>query len=194
MLTADVVLFGLIDDRLSTLLIRRKHDPFVGRWAFPGGFVDEYEPPPSAARRELKEETGVDVERDALRLFGVFGQRGRDPRGWTVTVSYYAIVDVEAHAAVAGDDAASVAWRPVRRTGPLAFDHRPMLTSALQAMRHDIYATSAAKPLLDANFPPSDLLEAYRRLDPNCPAGSELVQRLLSCGTLRKRSGSLCFS
>lgn len=78
----------------SMLLIQRKHDPFAGKWALPGGFVDEGEPLDQAAARELQEETSVDTVAQQIRLeqVGAFGDPGRDPRGWTVTVAYVAIV------------------------------------------------------------------------------------------------------
>lgn len=191
MLTADIVLFGIVEEQLSTLLIRRKHDPYQGRWAFPGGFVDEYERPELAARRELREETGVDV--DTLRLFGAFGQRGRDPRGWTVTVSYYAIVDAPSLSVAAGDDAASVAWKPIDRTGSLAFDHREMLQLALSTMRENIYTRPDAKRLLDSPMSPSQLHKVYRHLDRECPAPAALIARLQANGILQRVGRSLRF-
>src|SRR2546421_17295 len=66
----------------QVLLIRRKHDPFAGMWALPGGFVEMDEPLEAAARREFKEETGVDV--GEIEQLGTFGDPGRDPRGRTI--------------------------------------------------------------------------------------------------------------
>ena len=74
------------------LLIQRKHEPFAGAWALPGGFVDEGEPLNVAAARELQEETSVDPSTIAIEQVGAYGDPGRDPRGWTVTVAYCAIV------------------------------------------------------------------------------------------------------
>lgn len=81
-------------DEPSMLLIQRKYDPFAGKWALPGGFVDQGEPLDSAAARELQEETGVDASAENIRLeqVGAFGDPGRDPRGWTVTAAYVAII------------------------------------------------------------------------------------------------------
>jgi ADP-ribose pyrophosphatase YjhB (NUDIX family) len=74
------------------LLIQRKNDPFAGHWALPGGFVDELEELDAAAARELQEETSVDPAAVALEQVKAFGGPGRDPRGWTITVAYVAIV------------------------------------------------------------------------------------------------------
>jgi ADP-ribose pyrophosphatase YjhB (NUDIX family) len=77
----------------KVLLIQRKFEPFAGSWALPGGFVDEGEPLEAAAARELQEETSVDVATSvSLEQVGAFGDPGRDPRGWTVTVAYCAVV------------------------------------------------------------------------------------------------------
>ena len=86
-LTTDCVVF---DKRGNVLLIRRKHDPFKGSYALPGGFVEVGELVEDACRRELKEETGLDV--GALRLIGVYSDPNRDPRGHTCSIAYLAHV------------------------------------------------------------------------------------------------------
>jgi 8-oxo-dGTP diphosphatase len=123
-LTVDVVLVTR-DAAPWVLLIRRKADPFAGKWALPGGFVDDNERLIDAARRELKEETGV--EQADLEQLHTFGDPGRDPRGWTVSVVYLALVSPDQLSATAGDDAAEVGWFPLGEPPPLAFDHANIL-------------------------------------------------------------------
>ncbi|MCR4414556.1 MAG: NUDIX hydrolase, partial [Thermoguttaceae bacterium] len=83
-LTVDCVVFGLDDKDLKVLLIERTSDPFAGRWALPGGFVEMDESLDDAARRELREEAGLeDVFLEQLYTFGAVD---RDPRGRVVTV------------------------------------------------------------------------------------------------------------
>jgi len=82
------------------LLIQRKTDPFAGLWAFPGGFVEEKETLEQSAKRELQEETGI--SRLYLEQLYTFGDPGRDPRGHTVTVAYYALVKLSDHAPQGG--------------------------------------------------------------------------------------------
>jgi 8-oxo-dGTP diphosphatase len=119
-LTVDVALVTRDADP-RVLLIQRKADPFAGKWALPGGFVDENERLIDAARRELKEETGV--EQADLEQLHTFGDPGRDPRGWTVSVVFLARATLDQLKPVAGDDAAAVGWFPLSEPPPLAFDH-----------------------------------------------------------------------
>lgn len=122
--TVDVALITL-ETRPRVLLIQRKAEPFEGAWALPGGFVEENEPLIDAARRELKEETAV-VQGDLEQLH-TFGDPGRDPRGWTVSVAYLARVQPKELKPVAGDDARAVAWFDLNDLPPLAFDHADIL-------------------------------------------------------------------
>jgi 8-oxo-dGTP diphosphatase len=124
-LTVDVAVVTR-EPRPRVLLIRRKHDPFAGTWALPGGFVDENEPLASAACRELEEETGVTGA--ILEQLYTSGDPGRDPRGWTVSVVYLAQVEPGAVKPVAADDAAEVNWFPLDEPPELAFDHAKLLS------------------------------------------------------------------
>jgi 8-oxo-dGTP diphosphatase len=126
-LTVDLVLVTG-EDRPRVLLIRRKKDPFAGSWAFPGGFVDDGERLTDAARRELKEETGLEVAE--IEQLYTAGDPGRDPRGWTVTVAYLVRVEADALKPVAADDADEVGWFPADEPPPLAFDHAMILGHA----------------------------------------------------------------
>ncbi|MEM7201960.1 MAG: NUDIX hydrolase [Planctomycetota bacterium] len=129
-LTVDVVVVAApVDGRARVLLIRRKGPPFRGAWALPGGFVDIDEDVEAAARRELREETGLAVAK--VRLLGVYGAVGRDPRGRTVSVVYLALHPGAPPAAVAGDDASGADWFALARPpSKVAFDHREILRDA----------------------------------------------------------------
>jgi len=128
MVTVDAILVregGRPGAPREVLLVRRGQEPFEGMWAIPGGFVEMDEDLPDAARRELVEETGLDV--DTLEQFRTFGKPGRDPRGRQVTVAYIADVSRELPAPRAGDDAAEAKWFPLDALPPLAFDHAEVL-------------------------------------------------------------------
>ena len=129
--TTDIVLLAGREAGLSVLLVRRKGEPFAGQWALPGGFLDEGETLQACAARELKEETGV-VAPD-LTLVGAYGDPGRDPRGWTVSIAFRARVDSEDVTPVAGDDAAEVGWFAVDSLPGLAFDHGRIVADAIRA-------------------------------------------------------------
>ena len=141
--TADCVILRRETEtgRLHVLLIQRAKEPFAGRWALPGGFVNKDEPLIDAARRELREETGLRVTK--LRQIGAFGDPGRDPRGWTVSVAYLAEVSGTKHKAQAADDAQAVDWFPVDALPRLAFDHGKILKLALAA--HSNEGTKAGR-------------------------------------------------
>jgi 8-oxo-dGTP diphosphatase len=125
--TVDIVVVTR-EKKPRVLLIRRKHEPYAGCWALPGGFVDEGETLVQAARRELHEETGLKLSR--LEQLFTFGDPGRDPRGWTVSVAFISRFDAKKVKAVAADDAAEVGWHPLDRLPALAFDHRTILRNA----------------------------------------------------------------
>jgi 8-oxo-dGTP diphosphatase len=132
--TADVACFAEADGATHILLIRRRHDPFAGRWALPGGYVEQDEGLEAAALRELREETGL--EGIAVEQLGAYGDPGRDPRGHTVTAAYLARLGslVEATGA---DDADEASWFPIDGLPPLAFDHDRIIADAIRRYRRE---------------------------------------------------------
>lgn len=130
--SADTVAFRDGASGREVLLIRRGGEPYVGRWALPGGFVEEMERPVEAARRELAEETGLRPTGELAQL-GAYADPGRDPRGWIVTVVYTVELAPGEDATVAGgDDASEAAWFPVEALpSPMAFDHETIVADAL---------------------------------------------------------------
>ena len=125
-LTVDLI---IINQNREILLIKRGKDPFKDKWAFPGGFVNENEPLEVAARRELAEETTI-AEIGELHQFKTFGDPGRDPRGWVVTVAFAARVEQKLNA-VGSDDAAEAQWFKLDELPELAFDHAQILEEYL---------------------------------------------------------------
>jgi len=123
-LTVDCAIF---DRESRVLLIRRGNEPFKGAYALPGGFVDVGETVEDACRRELREETGIEV--GELRLVGVYSDPKRDPRGHTVSVAFLAQAP-DRMTPRAGDDAAAVEWVENWRDSTLAFDHAKILADA----------------------------------------------------------------
>jgi 8-oxo-dGTP diphosphatase len=160
-LTVDCVVFGLdlAEECLKALLIERALEPFAGRWALPGGFIRKGESPEEAAARELEEETGIaDVYLEQLYTFG---EPGRDPRGWVVSVAYYALVSPEKHAITAASDARRVAWLPVTDLPPLAFDHARIIETALRRLRGKLTYAPVGFELLPRKFTIKQLQKLY---------------------------------
>lgn len=143
--TVDVVLFTIRGGELAVLMIRRGGPPFKGQWALPGGFVEENESLERAASRELKEETGI--EQTALEQLGAFGDPGRDPRGHTVSVAFYAFLVAPARP-VAADDAADAQWVSVSALARqrVAFDHARIIALAVERLREHLASFAHEAP------------------------------------------------
>jgi 8-oxo-dGTP diphosphatase len=167
--TVDVAIFTIRDGALHVLLVKRRAPPFEGDWAMPGGHVETDEPLEAAALRELREETGVtDVYIEQLYTFG---DPGRDPRGRYITVAYFALISAD-HALHAGTDAAEARWWPARKLPKLAFDHRELLTYAIERLRNKLEYTTVGFQLLAKRFTLSELQDVYEAI-----LGRELDKR-----------------
>lgn len=143
-LTADILIFRekAASSEPDILLIQRKGHPYIEHWALPGGFAESGERIEDTAARELEEETGITGV--AMELVGIYSKPGRDPRGWTVSAAYMAVVSEDQVKPVAGDDAGKVCWAGVsadRGTvrisindvcidNELAFDHYEIISDA----------------------------------------------------------------
>jgi 8-oxo-dGTP diphosphatase len=164
--TVDVVIFTVLDDALQVLLVQRPdapQDPFPGRWALPGGFVnvDVDADLAACARRKLKEKTGV--VSPYLEQLGSWGSARRDPRGWSATHVYFALIPGDVVLA-RGANAADVAWFPVDevlRRPRLAFDHGPILEAAVARLRGKVEYTSLPAFLLPEPFTLPQLQRVY---------------------------------
>ena len=165
LLTVDTVIFTVRDDALQVLLVRRGIAPFKGRWAIPGGFVLADESLDDAARRELREETGLtDVWLEQLYTFG---DPGRDPRGRVITASYFALIspDRAPPLPLAGGDAADARWwNAADLPRPLAFDHEGILSTAIQRLRGKLTYTTIAFELLPQKFTLSEVQRVYEAI------------------------------
>ncbi len=158
-LTVDCVVFGLDEDALEILLIRRGLEPFCGRWALPGGFVHVDETLEDAALRELEEETGL--RKVFLEQLYTFGAIDRDPRERVVTVAYYALVKLSDHKVRAATDAADAAWFSLDDLPELAFDHGQILETALARLRGKIRYQPIGFELLPRKFTLTQLQRMY---------------------------------
>jgi 8-oxo-dGTP diphosphatase len=163
---ADVAVLTLVDGELSAVLVTRGKAPFLGAYALPGGFVHDDEDLVDAAVRELSEETDLHLAPDDLVQIGAYGAPERDPREdrRVVSICFVALV-ADLPPPAAGTDASGVAVVAVDRlldgTHPLAFDHRQLLTDAVERVRTLIEETPAALRFCPGEFTIPELLAVY---------------------------------
>lgn len=166
--TVDVVIFAIRDAHLQVLLVQRKDkpgEPYPGRWALVGGVVDLDQDASleACALRKLKEKTGISSP--YLEQLGSWGGESRDPRGWSITHVYFALIPPEAAVdPVSGANAADAKWAPATKTGvreKLAFDHDVILASALSRLRNKVEYTSLPAFLLSREFTLRELQQVY---------------------------------
>ncbi len=164
--TVDVVILTVVQEVLQVLLIRRKEAPHIRKWALPGGFKRPGETLDEAAIRELLEETGVEAPRH-LAQFGTYGDPGRDPRGNIVTVAYLAVTP-EVGELTAGTDADDARLWPVAEIVDgdtrLAFDHRQILTDAIEHARSQLEGTDLATAFVGPTFTLTELQSVYEAI------------------------------
>ena len=158
--TTDCVIFGYDGKELKVLLIERGIEPFKGCWAFPGGFLNMDEDALAGARRELKEETGL--EDVFIEQFHTFSEPGRDPRGRVITIAHYALVKIQE--VEGGDDAAQARWFPIGEVPPLAFDHDRILRMAMSRLKEKIHFEPVGFELLPDVFTMPQLQNLYEAI------------------------------
>lgn len=184
--TVDAVVFGYSKaDGVSLLLIQRKYDPFKGSWAIPGGFVLNEESLEEAVERELKEETGVEV--NYLEQLYSFGKPARDPRQRIVSIAYFGLVKASQYQELkASTDAENAAWFPIEELPKLAFDHKEILQVAIERLRAKIRYQPIGFELLDKKFPFSDLEKLYTALLDRPINRRNFSKKILSFGFLEE--------
>jgi 8-oxo-dGTP diphosphatase len=154
-ITADAVVFTILNKELKILLIRRKKEPFKAKFALPGGFVELNENLEDAAKRELEEETGVkDI---FLKKLEAYGNVGRDPRGRIVTIPFLALIDGEKVKLHASSDAELAKWYSAYDLPFLAFDHDKIIKEALEHLRAELEDTNIALQIMPEKFTLTEL-------------------------------------
>jgi len=161
--TVDVVILTITDEQLSVLLIRRGGAPYQNHWALPGGFKHPDETLDQAARRELREEAGIDAPAHLAQL-QAYGDPGRDQRTNVVSIAYLAVVrDLAAPAP--GGDATEAKVFPVSQSLAarvrLAFDHKRILKDAVDRVGAELEHSGLATAFVGPTFTLSELRSVY---------------------------------
>jgi 8-oxo-dGTP diphosphatase len=166
--TVDVLIFTVIEDMLKVLLVQRPSDPDErgpSLWALPGGFVnvDLDADLEACARRKLIEKTGV--ASPYLEQLGSWGGATRDPRGWSATHAYFALMPSDGITLAKGANATDVAWftidEPLLAKNRLAFDHAAILRAGVERLRSKVEYTSLPAYLLPEPFTLPQLQRTY---------------------------------
>lgn len=187
--SVDPVIFTVIQQELRILLVRRNIEPFKDCWALPGGLVDEKLDLDlhSAALRKLKEKTNVTTH--YLEQVETVGSASRDPRGWSVTVVYCALVTVPDVDLTATHGASEVRWEKVEKDGiamPLAFDHEKLVKSAISRLRAKVSYTTVAARLLTEPFTFLDLQSIHETILGRKIEKKSLMRRYENSGLLEE--------
>ncbi|MFP6561603.1 NUDIX domain-containing protein [Paraburkholderia sp. B3] len=188
--TVDVVIFSVLDNALQVLLVRRPAEagePFPGRWALPGGFVDVAVDTTleGCARRKLLDKTAV--RSPYLEQLGSWGSATRDPRGWSATHVWFALIAAQDVTLAKGANAAEVAWfavDAVARKGGLAFDHDTIVQAAVERLRGKVEYTSLPAFLLPEPFTLPQLQRMYEIVLGRPVDKSGFRTRMLAAGFL----------
>lgn len=159
-LAVDAIVFGYTQQKLHILLIKQKFGQMKDTWVLPGGFVKNDETLIEAVTRELKEETGVEV--NYLEQLFTFGDKiDRDPRFRVVSVAYFALVNSQKFTLVADTDAEEAHWFPIDRIPTLGYDHNEIVATALDRLKNKLTYQPIGFDLLDDEFLFSDLENLY---------------------------------
>ena len=154
------MIFGFDGVSIKVLLIQRGIEPYKGKWAFPGGFMQIDETVEECARRELEEETGL--KNASVEQFYTFSDVNRDPRERVITVAHYALVRLSE--VKGGDDAASAQWFAENEIPSLAFDHDRILRMARNCLKERICFEPIGFELLPEVFTMSELQNLYEAI------------------------------
>lgn len=170
LVSVDTVIFTVREARLEALLVQRGDgpgEPFAGRWALPGGFVDVVRDADleACARRKLQEKTGI--EAPYLEQLGSWGSARRDPRGWSTTHAYFALLPATSLDPIPGGHVSDTRWQAIDAPGPapaLAFDHADILGAAVRRLRSKVEYTSLPVYLMAPEFTLSELQGMYEAI------------------------------
>ena len=162
--SVDTVIFTVFDNALQVLLVQRDDYPFKHQWSLVGGYIDlEHDLTlEDTAKGKLAEKTGVKTP--YLEQCFTIGNKNRDPRGWSVTTVYFALLPYDKIQLKAGKGAIDIKWSIIdkyRVAEDLAFDHAEILRLAIERLRNKVLYTSLPAYLMPEKFTLRDLQTVY---------------------------------
>lgn len=173
--TVDCIIFGFDKEQIKVLLTKRGIEPYMGKWAFPGGFINMDETADNCARRKLSEEAGLkDI---FLEQLYTFSDLERDPRYRVISIAYYALVRSTDYILEAGLDIEQVQWFSLDEIPELAFDHNQILAVAIERLKGKIRYQPIGFELLSEKFTLPELHRLYEAV----------LQKKIERGNFRKK-------
>jgi len=162
--TVDTAIFTVIDSKLQVLTVKRSDHPCKGEWSLVGGFIDieKDKDLEATAKRKLKEKTSISTP--YLEQYGSIGNLKRDPRGWSVTNIYFALLPHDKIKLKAGSGASDIKWSVIEEDkvkDKLAFDHSNILKGCIERLRSKVHYTSLPVYLMKNSFSLRELQDVY---------------------------------
>ncbi|KIA96867.1 DNA mismatch repair protein MutT [Pedobacter kyungheensis] len=133
LVAVDCIVFGFDGEHLKILLVKRGLEPEINKWSLMGGFVGPDESPDDAANRVLKKMTGL--EGVYLEQMQIYGEPKRDPIERTLSVGYFALIDIHKYETQLNDDY-EAEWFLINERPKLIFDHNKMVADARKKLRY----------------------------------------------------------
>ena len=185
----DSVIYTVFDNALHVLLVKRAHPPFQDQWSLVGGFVDltvdhNLE---QTAKRKLKEKTGVDTP--YLEQFYTIGNHDRDPRGWSITTVYFALIPSQKIQLTPGYGSTDIKWAKINGGSvneSLAFDHLTILKNCTQRLKNKVMYTSLPVYLMEKTFTLNELQMVYEVIIDRKLDAKSFRRRMLNANLLQE--------
>ncbi len=188
--SVDTAIFTVIGDALHVLVVKREHHPHQGKWSLVGGFIDleADESLEDTAKRKLQEKTGVKTP--YLEQWGTIGNKQRDPRYWSITTVYFALIPEKGVQLRAGEGATDIKWVKVGKDGrvkeELAFDHAHILKECHTRLRQKVLYTSLPLFLMEESFTLGELQKTYETLIGDVVEAKSFRRRILSADLVKE--------
>jgi len=195
--SVDMTIFTVEEEVLKVLLVKRAQHPAMGQWALPGGFINIKDDATldHTASRKLEEKTGVNISH--LEQVSSFGSSSRDPRGWSVTIAYMALISNTNICLQTNESSEDIVWVPIAdvdKNYPLAFDHQDILQKCYRRLKSKVQYTSLPINLLPEEFTLTELQKTFEIILDKSIEKKSFRRRVLDAGIIvetgEMRSGS----